>query len=180
MKSYLKLFVICSLFLVPTLLFASEPEKGNPKKNSVYLEVGGTAGIYSLNYSRVLFVKNRWKLSANIGASVMPVLLYDTYSFYPIVPIGITVLYGENHHFLKIGITNTIYMGYNYQNKANDDSPISSPQYDKIFHESIFPQIGYQYQLNKTFYSNIVFSPLIYDNGVSFKLWGGIGFGVNF
>ncbi len=172
------------LFALQTTAFAGETVRKAQKTHAVYFEIGGSGGVYSFNYGRTLFKNKSWELSANIGLSLTPVLLYDSYSVYPVVPLGVSALYGSGHHFLKLGLTNTVYLGYTYRNPAQSEYDngvqIHKPKYDSKMHDSIFPLIGYQYQINSTYFAHIVLSPLIYDNGFSFFPWGGIGFGINF
>lgn len=183
MKTIPKFILLFSalLFALQATAFAGEISK---ESNTVYFEIGGSGGAYSFNYGRTLFKNKSWQLSAHIGLSVMPVLLYDSYTVYPVLPIGVSALYGTGRHFLKFGLANTVYLSYTYRNPAQSEYDngvqIHKPNYDSKMRDSIFPLIGYQYQINSNYFANIIFSPLIYDNGFSFFPWGGIGFGMNF
>jgi len=186
MKFLSKLIILFTVlfFSSQSIITAQESTPSNLSKNYVSFEVGGSGGAYSFNYGRIIFKNNKWQMEANIGFSVMPVLLYDTYKFYPTIPFGVSVLYGSGHHRLKFGIQNTLYSGYVYvnpkQNEYRNGALISKPEYKSKFHESILPVIGYQYQINTNFFVNVVFTPLVYDNGFTFTPWGGIGFGISF
>lgn len=175
------LFFCIGVFEVQTTAFAGQTTQ---TKNSVYLEIGGSGGAYSLNYGKTFFNIEKWQLRAHIGFSVMSVMLYDSYRVYPVFPFGLNALYGSGRHYLKLGLANTLYLGYQYQNPAQSEYEngvqIHKPKYNSKLHDSIFPLIGYHYQFNSKYFAHIVFSPLIYDNGFSFFPWGGIGLGMNF
>ena len=175
------LFFCLGILAIQTTAFAGNAPQA---KNSVYFEIGGSGGAYSFNYGRMLFKNESWRVNATVGLSVMPVMLYDSYNIYPVIPLGISALYGSGHHCLEIGLTNAFYLGYQYQNPTLSEYQhgvqIHKPKYSTKMHNSIFPLIGYQYQINSKYFAHIVLSPLIYDNGFSFFPWGGIGFGMNF
>jgi hypothetical protein len=186
MKSQSKLIVLFALILFTgqSIITAQESNPSSLSKNYISLEVGGSGGAYSFNYGRTVFKNKNWQMEANIGFSVMPVLLYDTYKFYPTIPFGVSVLYGSGNHRLKLGIQNTLYSGYVYvnpkQSEYRNGALISKPEYQSKFHESILPVIGYQYQISSHYFVNVVFTPLVFDNGFTFTPWGGIGFGLSF
>lgn len=186
MKAFSKSILLFSLILIAlqTAVFAVESMQAAQKTNALYFEIGGSGGAYSFNYSKIFYKNGHWQISANIGLSVMPVLLYDSYAVYPVVPLGIAVLRGAGRHFLKLGLANTVYFGYTYRNPTQSEydngMQIHKPQYDLKGHNSIFPLIGYHYQINSKYFAHILASPLIYDNGFSFFPWGGVGFGMNF
>ncbi len=183
MKNILRttLIISAAILALQANAFAGETTQNT---NAVYFEIGGSGGAYSFNYAKTFLKNESWRISAAIGLSVMPVLLYDSYAVYPVIPVSINALYGNGHHFLKLGLANTLYLGYTYRNPTQSEYvngvQIHKPKYDVKMHDSIFPLIGYQYQINSKYFAHIVLSPLIYDNGFSFFPWAGIGIGMNF
>lgn len=47
-------------------------------RNSVYLEVAGTAVVYSLNYDRILSDRKKWKFGGRVGFALLNFSLYDS------------------------------------------------------------------------------------------------------
>ena len=163
---------------------AQELEKEKPLKNQFFGELAGAGGLYSVNYGRMLYAVGDFRFNASVGFSVMPVYLYDSYSAYPVMPIAIGVLYGRNKHYAKLGIISSVYMAYVYKqtndNEFQNGALITRPEYDEEIHNSVFVQLGYQYEFNRRLFTNVFFSPAIYDRGFVFRFWGGVGVGFNF
>lgn len=89
------------LFLIPGLLFAQH--RRNPqsfRKNTVFIEILGNAGTYSLNYDRLLYQSKGYKLAGRLGFSFFPKNTYNMQSF----PLEVSVLFSAygNHH-IEIG-----------------------------------------------------------------------------
>jgi hypothetical protein len=63
-------------------------------KASLYLELGGTAGFYSINLDQIVFERPAIKLAAHIG-----------YSYYngSIIPAGISLLIGKETNYIEMG-----------------------------------------------------------------------------
>lgn len=87
--------------LLPPPAAAQAPVTPFAAKNSVYLEVGGNALLYSVNYERLLI----GNLSARVGISTIPgwfpwVDESDDGAGLVMVPVLASVMFGpENHHF---------------------------------------------------------------------------------
>ena len=47
-------------------------------RNAVYLEVGGTAVVYSLNYDRLFSDRKKWKKGARLGIGFLNASLHDS------------------------------------------------------------------------------------------------------
>ncbi|WP_154854983.1 hypothetical protein [Cyclobacterium xiamenense] len=75
-------------------------------KNSVYAELLGNSGSYSLNYGRILHQKNRVKLWGSAGFSLRrrgssePIF---SAHWIPYFPTEITVFLGKSKHNLELG-----------------------------------------------------------------------------
>lgn len=67
------------------------------KKNFVYVELGGTAVLYSINYDRTVARGESFKLNARIGFATL--LKEEPY----IIPLEITGNVGRNNRFFEFG-----------------------------------------------------------------------------
>lgn len=75
-------------------------------KNSVYVELLGNGILGSLNYERIFWQKNNWRMAGRIGISAFPNLDKDSDNlkyFQYTVPTELSLLYGKNRHFLEFG-----------------------------------------------------------------------------
>jgi len=173
-----------TLLLLPLVLLANPAATTTAYTRSIYFEVGGSGGAYSFNYGKAVFIKGPWQVNANVGFAVMPVLLYDHYTVYPLLPLSITALYGSQHHFLKLGLASTVYLGYTYHSPTvseySNGGSAPVPTYKKQGRAGIFPIVGYHYLFNSKYFAHITFSPLVYDQKFTFFPWGGIGVGLKF
>lgn len=81
------------LILTPVRIFAQEADY----KNSIYLEAGGNAYLYSINYEISFDVSTKLKLAARIGFGTL--LKNEPY----IIPLEVTALMGKQNHFFEFG-----------------------------------------------------------------------------
>src|SRR3972149_1220521 len=63
-------------------------------KNAVYIEIGGSGILASVNYERILFKKNKFGFPFRMG--ITPYLFGDKYTLGN--PIRLGVLFGKNRH----------------------------------------------------------------------------------
>ena len=118
-----KYIVMATLLLAVHTGFAQE----TVKRNSIYAELGGPAGLYSLNFDRIVWAPLPWlKVAPGIGLSVYNNTVAD-------FPIRISALLGpKSHHFeLGLGAEPEFYWNKKY-----------SSEYQTIY----FGKIGYRYQ----------------------------------
>lgn len=145
------------------------------KASSVFLELGGNALIYSLNYER-RFSQSEKGLGGRIGFGYVPGIGHGSRPSL-ILPVGFNYLVGNNH-YLEVGAGTTFEFVQGY----------SSEKYVYFI-----PSAGYRYQpLTKSFSFRIFFSPVFgkysteYNaNGQAIKKtkmvpWGGLSFGFRF
>jgi len=155
---------------------AQEIKDTNIKKNAIFIELAGNAPLYSLNYDRLLFMKekNTFNLSASIGVGSVGVS--GVYSF----PMELNFLIAPLSNRLEIGLGYTPSFG----NRTYVQSGIVYAK--KNFDYDMLARLGYRYQ---TKYSRIFFradfTPIIYHNyydGGKLKVmpWGGISVGLTF
>jgi hypothetical protein len=94
----MKVFYITLLLLLINYEAKSQLDLNNISKNLLYLEAQGIGGYGSLNYERIIPIKEKLKIGARIGLSTYNLTDY-TAKFNPdiIIPIAIAGLYGNNH-----------------------------------------------------------------------------------
>lgn len=160
-KLFLSIFII---FIIQNVQAQSE-EKVKQVKNTVYLELFGSAGaVYNITYDRIILSSGQNNLSAAIGLQYFPlgVTEEENHNIYSISP-QINYFTGKIHRF-ELGL------GFAYD-----------------FYEGgfVFPlRIGYRYQKNEggMFYK-VGFTPL-YSNDLFWHTtilpWGGIAVGWSF
>ena len=101
-------------------------------KNTIFFELGGNALTYSLNYDRILFIRNNISLGARIGASVLPTSWNEVHYIQWVIPSEFNILYGKNHR-LESGV------GINYGHGVNNIS-LRVPGYDQVIYTSIISE----------------------------------------
>jgi hypothetical protein len=111
-------------------------------KNGVFLELGGNAVLYSLNYERIFHFNNTTKLSIRSGASVIPQIerTGNTYAGY-FFPVEVNYLIGSNKSHLEIGT------GYTFGNVHRSiliEKAGGYSRYREFVHGITF-RIGYRY-----------------------------------
>lgn len=166
-------FLLCisSLFFISHRTYSQAMEA----KNAVYLEVGGNAFGYSLNYERIVFQKNKLKLGARIGISLVPENTFYGIAPYPIVPLEMIALLGKSNHHLETGIGVTPYVGYSY----HDGYPGVAFLEEKLEAAATF-RLGYRYQKpNGGFMARVGIMPFLTSDGYLLP-WGGISIGKSF
>jgi len=85
--------VYAILILVPCRLLGQD----SSLQNSVYLEAGGNAYVYSFNYDRSISISSKVKLATRIGFGTF--LKDEPY----IIPLEVTALIGKQKDFFEFG-----------------------------------------------------------------------------
>lgn len=158
--------LILSLTLAAVPCFAQKTSA----RNSIYLELLGSGGIYSFNYDR-MFTEN---ISGRIGVMYFPAVpsLFSSVENLFIMPFTLNFLIGENSHKLELGagiVYGQANVGITFNNETETSSAIS-----ETF------TIGYRYQQRLGgFLFRIGFTPL-FRFGEIFMPWGGISIGFSF
>lgn len=141
------------------LSFFSTLNAQSSPSNSVYLEVFGNGGFYSLNYERLIIN------FAGVRAGFSYIYLGDI-GQYISFPLMINGLLGSKHHKLEIGAGVTI---------MNEASPSSFKSWDTQYFKTA--SIGYRFQKRNVVYK-ISFTPLF--NNKELIPIGGFAFGYRF
>ena len=146
-----------------SILLSQTVVETSAKKNSIYLDLGGYAVWYSLNYEHKISLATNHRFALGGGISIIPP--DEDANF--LIGASVNYLYGKVHN-LEVGI---------------------SPSYDLTGKEFLFaPRIGYRYEAPKGFLFRIGLSPVYgnfftndaSDNQKEFVPWGYISFGYSF
>ena len=166
----MKKYLFLSLFLLfNSVLLSVKAQEIGPKlkRNTIFIELLGNGGFYSLNYDRILISKEKWKLAGRAGVSYFN--FFDDFNTqYYAIPLEVSYLVGKGNHYLETGlgitpfykfgegieefnheqktlfITSTARIGYRYQRKDGGFFFKAgwTPQYTKAYRlgESLFPK----------------------------------------
>ena len=112
MNNYIKL-LYCAIFFCfihSSFVFAVNTEENSKRKNSFYLEMGGNAGTYSINYDLIFYHKNQFSIGGRAGFAIIPTNTCPT-----VFPVEIYGLYGKSKHYFEYGLgySPVIYLGKN-------------------------------------------------------------------
>lgn len=141
-KPFCLLLALCLvLFAVPALAQNTVPPV--TAKNTVFVEFLGNGGVYSLNYDRIFFQRDRFKTSFRVGASLMPHKSYvaENYFFSMTLPVEINGMWGSNRHHFEAGLGYTPFY-WSRQNTAN----MPGVRENRRFSNMLISRIGYRYQ----------------------------------
>lgn len=145
-----------------------------PRRNTIYADIGGQAGLYSLNYDILFRMKKKVKHSFSSGLEIIPV---DKYYKVVIAPVSYNFLLGKKNHHLELGLGFTFFFSrytappHSYYYYTNSNSTYGH-EVDYILFGSL--RIGYRYQkyTSKLFF-RIYLSPLTniveYFGDIKFK-----------
>lgn len=181
------LLLIVFILCFPIRASAQEGAEVFTAKNAIYGELGGSSGLYAINYGRIFYQKNKLKLSGSLGFSMVnrssPQPLLSSY-WSPVIPAEFTVFWGKSRHHLELGIGITPYsMRLLHHDLGNPGIPL-----EKVSWSAEVPlRIGYRYQKPEGgFFFRFGYTPIfslnihINESADFFPLWGGISFGKSF
>lgn len=147
-----------------------------PAKNAVFIELGGNAGLYSLNFDRIYWYTKNIKASARIGFSAEP----HGYFFEQVYVFEQNVILFKNPHHLELGGGVTTQRRYN----EKPNSP------DHYFWENIWFSVwrcGYRYQKQDDgLFLRTALTPVVMSHDALgyhlnyFQFWLGLSIGVSF
>jgi hypothetical protein len=168
---YLLVVVVVKLMFSANVVIAQNISSPNQSieeiKNTIYLEVGGSAIVYSINYERRITDNLWWRL----GASYVPeaIALVEIVTF----PIGISYLIGKDDKHLELGFAVT---------PTYTNSDFFTDKSNRKEHGIIIgPIIGYRFQpkrLDVIF--KLAFTPLFTTFEAKFLPFGGLSLGYSF
>jgi len=88
-----------------------------PAKNAAFIELGGNAGLYSLNFDRIYVYKEKTKLSIRLGFAPEPHGFYFEQGYV----IENNIILFSNPHHLEIGTGITLQRRYNEKPNLPDN-----------------------------------------------------------
>ena len=133
-KIYRTPLLTAFLLLAVTASFAQSPL--HPiRRNTFFLELGGNAMFYSLNYDRILLSRDKWKLSGRVGALYLPLFQVSNRLMVG-APLEVSYLRGRGKHFLEIGVGGTV---------TYDTYPLSDTHIRDLAVMGVF-RVGYRHQ----------------------------------
>lgn len=147
-----------------------------PARNAAFIELLGNAGLYSLNFDRIYYYKEKLKISARLGFAPQP---HGWYFEQVYVAENNFILFSNPHH-LEIGLGATMQRRYN-QRPENEE---------EYFWENIWFGVlrtGYRYQKQDDgFFFKAGLTPIFMSRDALgfhpnyFQFWLGVGVGVSF
>lgn len=143
----------------------NKPARPDFSRNSVYLEILGQGGIYSLNYDR-LFSEY---FGGRIGFSAFTSIFESSFL---LVPITANYLVGSKNHHLELG-AGVVFGSIDFNDSESDAKGSALIE---------TATIGYRYQPKQDgFLFRIGFTPLIrLGSDGDFLPWGGLSVGYSF
>jgi len=166
------LFVLLSLLLGQTFAQSGTATKS---KSSVYLEVGGAAGLWSLNYDRELWeINENFRLHGRAGLG-----MYSEFNGagFPdvIIPISSMIIWGNSTHRVETGGGITYY-NWTLRDPLKPDG--FSRRSDLLGHLIL----GYRFQkLEGGLMFRVTYTPVIInDSNNPFEHWAGGSIGYTF
>jgi len=150
--------------------------KKNPAKTAGFIELGGNAGLYSLNIDRIYYYKEKLKMSVRGGFAPH----FNGIYIEPICVLENNFILFQNPHHLELGLGATLQRRYNERPGYTDD----------YFWENILFSVwrcGYRYQKQDDgFFIRAGLTPAVMSNDALgfhpdyFQFWAGVSVGVSF
>lgn len=147
-----------------------------PAKNAGFIELGGNAGLYSLNFDRIYYYKDKFKVSARVGFAPY----FNGYYIEQEYVLENNFILFTNPHHLELGLGATL-------QRRHNERP---GQIDNYFWENIIfgvARCGYRYQKQDDgFFFRAGLTPVIMSDDAEgfhsnyFQFWAGVSFGISF
>lgn len=166
MKYWLYSFLLTILVLTQAITAQDINSNNNPETidHAIYLEVGGSAIAYSINYEGRIG-ENLW---GRVGASYFPGPFVEMVSF----PLGMSYLIGKDVKHFELGFA--VSPTYSESDFFTDES--NKKEYGII----ASPIIGYRFQPKEELFFRLAFTPFFTTFDTKFFLSGGLSFGYSF
>lgn len=183
--------ILFKALLISILLFsfisasAQDEDEKEFRKNTVYLELLGNGGYYSLNYDRIFEIKPKIKISTRIGFTYFPDLFGNGFrQVGPLTEVSILYSLFNNKHFLELG------SGLSYFHQGYMINPGYTYNEAVLF---FIPRLGYRFQQPNgglffkigflPIYEWLVFKPQFFPLNREYHRWymyGGVAVGYSF
>lgn len=176
-------FLYCFLLGVFTVEAQEIADEKITDKNLFYLEVGGRAILYSVNYERIIYQIGTHRFSVKGGSGYFPRITKKEFTengkslsvdhgilYFPLGVSWIKEISRNGYHFFEVGLTETFEI---------------DPGYDIFgFQEGLktrwvtIPSIGYRYQNPKGLLFSFAYTPHIGNENLD--VWFGMSIGKSF
>lgn len=147
-----------------------------PAKTAGFIELGGNAGLFSLNVDRIYYYEEKFKMSARLGFAPH----FNNIYIEQIYVVENNFILFKNPHHLELGIGTSVQRRYN--ERPNE--------IDNYFWETLIfgtGRLGYRYQKQDDgFFLRVAVTPVVMSNdalgfhGDYFQFWAGVSVGVSF
>ncbi|WP_237143986.1 hypothetical protein [Pontibacter pamirensis] len=141
------LHILCLLlFLLPCQLYAQEFTQNFRALSAMYVEVGGNSDVYSINYDRIIYQREKFKTAVRAGLGTNLFFLEDDAGVYPVVPLEVTAMVGNRRKHFEGGL--------GYTRRLTDDPDLLQSMY--------FARLGFRYQVPRGgLLVRVAFTPFI-------------------
>jgi len=148
-------------------------------RNNVYLELGGSAYYYSVNYEKLIVKSNFTALFARLGLEYLPIRDADRIVHFP---LAANLLLGSKRGKLEIGVGALFRLDFSENNVGGEGYYLTDPP-TRIF---MAPVLGYRWhskpnEYGEQFMMRFVFTPLlgmnVFTDTPFFVPWAGISIG---
>lgn len=150
---------LCAL-LMGFFLFSGMVSGQSPTHRGIFLEVGGTGGLASINYEKAFRQVGAMELLWRVGFTAFPVDPNNGNGI--VIPTLVEGLIGESPHKLEVGLGHALTL----TTKGR-------------FFTNITPVLGYRFQDKaKRFYFRASYTPILsYLLGFQYQHWAGLSIG---
>lgn len=145
----------------------------------MYLELGGAAYIYSVNYERLLLHRQTFAMFARVGFEYIPFGTADKLIHFP---VGANFTFGQKKHRAEAGLAALFRMNFDPGVGFGEGFYLTNPP-TRIF---IAPSVGYRFharpnEWGESFFLRVTFTPIIgmdvFQSQPYFLPHGGISIG---
>lgn len=174
-------FLLLSALALPATaqtLYVKGATKGTPD-HVFYLEMGGTAYYYSLNYARKLIQRSSFAMFGRLGLEYLPVRQADKMIH---LPLGAEITIGQKKHRIEAGMAALFRIDFSPGVGFGEGYYLTDPP-TRIF---LSPSVGWRFhakpnEYGESFFLRVMFTPLIgmdvFQNTPYFLPHGGISVG---
>ncbi len=161
--SFYSFFLCCVFCFIGTgKAFAQKLAVGAAKGTNnhvLYLELGGAAYYYSVNYERLLLHRSKLGVFARVGLEYIPFGRADKLLHFP---VGLNVTWGEKKHRIEAGLSALFRMDFDPGVGFGDGFYLTDPP-TRIF---LAPSVGWRFhakpnEWGESFFLRVTFTPII-------------------
>jgi hypothetical protein len=178
-RCFFLIFIFCAIITKAQDDYTLKPPRDygkNPAKTAGFIELGGNAGLYSLNIDRIYYYREKLKISARIGFAPH----FNGFYIEQIYLIENNFILFKNPHHLELGLGVTMQRRYNERPNLPDN----------YFWENIWFSVwrcGYRYQKQDDgLFLRAGITPVVMSNNAEgfhsnyFQFWVGVSIGMSF